>query len=66
MRCHLVCSCISIHALLAESDDGIKLKFTAVEISIHALLAESDSSLRPFKISMMISIHALLAESDFL
>ena len=34
---------ISIHALLAESDDGSKSSIEEVSISIHALLAESDS-----------------------
>ena len=33
---------ISIHALLAESDQGTKLTVADVYISIHALLAESD------------------------
>ena len=40
--CH-VCR-ISIHALLAESDDARRaLGFVDPDISIHALLAESDS-----------------------
>ena len=34
--------CISIHALLAESDDVIAVMTDAQSISIHALLAESD------------------------
>ena len=35
--------CISIHALLAESDDpGKRSILYTPEISIHALLAESD------------------------
>ncbi len=33
---------ISIHALLAESDDGRRTGFGSGRISIHALLAESD------------------------
>ena len=34
---------ISIHALLAESDDNISISYAPqVAISIHALLAESD------------------------
>ena len=33
---------ISIHALLAESDNSTVGRFTPLEISIHALLAESD------------------------
>ena len=57
---------ISIHALLAESDEKAQtLKVTPLCISIHALLAESD---RPFSVliiaEIQISIHALLAESD--
>ena len=56
---------ISIHALLAESDnlrvlDGSKSSI----ISIHALLAESDSNLTQKKHPLTLSIHALLAESD--
>ena len=35
---------ISIHALLAESDDGPVSFFNSFHISIHALLAESDLS----------------------
>ena len=35
---------ISIHALLAESDNREKRKYPEQEISIHALLAESDNS----------------------
>ena len=56
---------ISIHALLAESDDDLTELRQISVISIHALLAESD--LAPFlkvTISFSISIHALLAESD--
>ena len=34
---------ISIHALLAESDDDLKVPASVSKISIHALLAESDS-----------------------
>ena len=34
---------ISIHALLAESDDVIAVMTDAQSISIHALLAESDN-----------------------
>ena len=33
---------ISIHALLAESDDSTPEEVETYEISIHALLAESD------------------------
>ena len=56
---------ISIHALLAESDnlrvvDGSKSSI----ISIHALLAESDSYNAYLAENESISIHALLAESD--
>ena len=38
--------CISIHALLAESDRQRELHRQDIPISIHALLAESDPSLR--------------------
>ena len=56
---------ISIHALLAESDnlrvvDGSKSSI----ISIHALLAESDVTVLGIQHKVGISIHALLAESD--
>ena len=40
---------ISIHALLAESDDGSKSSIEEVSISIHALLAESDGKPRALK-----------------
>ena len=56
---------ISIHALLAESDDNGRILSAKYLISIHALLAESD--LRPYHGAgrqQPISIHALLAESD--
>ena len=33
---------ISIHALLAESDQGADIGHKMISISIHALLAESD------------------------
>ena len=57
-------SCISIHALLAESDLLQYFSLSYYKISIHALLAESDTrDPRLFKCSS-ISIHALLAESD--
>ena len=56
---------ISIHALLAESDEQTKaLKVAAHGISIHALLAESDSGRVNNAYTDSISIHALLAESD--
>ena len=56
---------ISIHALLAESDNSSYGALDGASISIHALLAESDSR-RPFvgEELCQISIHALLAESD--
>ena len=55
---------ISIHALLAESDQVKQTCRVKTSISIHALLAESDwiHPVRPTANS--ISIHALLAESD--
>ena len=57
---------ISLHALLAESDDTQLTKYSTTEISIHALLAESDRTInwhQNWEIGS-ISIHALLAESD--
>ena len=67
LRCwQLAARDISIHALLAESDQD---KFSippAQKISIHALLAESDHIYtHPVGVLITISIHALLAESDF-
>ena len=56
--------CISIHALLAESDAPQQENGQAATISIHALLAESDSLSSSSWGFMLISIHALLAESD--
>ena len=56
---------ISIHALLAESDQSKALKVAAHGISIHALLAESDRVTSSTRSQPSISIHALLAESDF-
>ena len=56
---------ISIHALLAESDDQLQGSRNSQNIiSIHALLAESDGCQRPCGRPTTISIHALLAESD--
>ena len=41
---HLISQTISIHALLAESDNNINNSVTTADnISIHALLAESDN-----------------------
>ena len=60
----LMCK-ISIHALLAESDQYRKSGKQGTRISIHALLAESDLEPVPdFRLKILISIHALLAESD--
>ncbi len=56
--------CISIHALLAESDAGPVRLWKRGYISIHALLAESDRLSPGDDVSQDISIHALLAESD--
>ena len=42
---------ISIHALLAESDDVVIRFFQPLQISIHALLAESDPQSRRFSFS---------------
>ena len=55
---------ISIHALLAESDNAKRENQSGHCISIHALLAESDSSIEEVSKYVVISIHALLAESD--
>ena len=56
---------ISIHALLAESDEhGAKQSIETLDISIHALLAESDPYYLRLSNRVRISIHALLAESD--
>ena len=59
-----ICWFISIHALLAESDDGKLTEYSTTEISIHALLAESDTPHFRRTYKKRISIHALLAESD--
>ena len=57
--------CISIHALLAESDNrNIANRERQKNISIHALLAESDKPEERVESRSDISIHALLAESD--
>ena len=56
---------ISIHALLAESDQLLLDRgLTRDDISIHALLAESDTTFSGTVHRKEISIHALLAESD--
>ena len=56
---------ISIHALLAESDNGYLQTHQLCAISIHALLAESDNNINnSVSTADKISIHALLAESD--
>ena len=56
---------ISIHALLAESDNDAIDGCNPDLISIHALLAESDAVTRVASTpTTVISIHALLAESD--
>ena len=58
---------ISIHALLAESDQDTGYAIPERSgISIHALLAESDHPTPAVSSrSFGISIHALLAESDY-
>ena len=55
---------ISIHALLAESDNVRPDTRQRDAISIHALLAESDYFSAVMRQNPGISIHALLAESD--
>ena len=58
---------ISIHALLAESDNELLEQSASYNISIHALLAESDCITDgSICLDSRISIHALLAESDHL
>ena len=58
--------CISIHALLAESDSLSSSSWGFMLISIHALLAESDVNSDYYgRLCYEISIHALLAESDW-
>ena len=57
---------ISIHALLAESDQSLETGCGVSLISIHALLAESDLCKRYCRCIKSISIHALLAESDLI
>ena len=58
---------ISIHTLLAESDQGKRgTAKSARYISIHTLLAESDPCLVRHGVGVTISIHTLLAESDVL
>ena len=59
-----LCNVISIHALLAESDDAPEMPTQEEIISIHALLAESDTQDAAPVCPGLISIHALLAESD--
>ena len=55
---------ISIHALLAESDETYVVMEATKVISIHALLAESDQAGPSLHRLQDISIHALLVESD--
>ena len=50
---------ISIHALLAESDNPLKLAQTSLIISIHALLAESDFELFPKRFSNSLFLSTL-------
>ena len=58
---------ISIHALLAESDQPTTSRNDKDNmISIHALLAESDNINNSVSTADKISIHALLAESDLM
>ena len=58
--------CISIHALLTESDQlGVDVLPNTFRISIHALLTESDRRQPVLVLAAVdISIHALLTESD--
>mgnify|MGYP006996293041 CR=1 FL=1 len=53
-------SSISIHALLAESDNNINSSVTTADkISIHALLAESDVSFMLYDTSSLIFLSTL-------
>ena len=52
MEVSIYVSHISIHALLAESDQRRLLRKTHQQISIHALLAESDQT-KAFKVSTL-------------
>ena len=63
-HCNVWLSNISIHALLAESDEPPESGTAEAGISIHALLAESDWCPDRPRHQLVISIHALLAESD--
>ena len=64
LRCNNRDLTISIHALLAESDNFLPVVKRVAQISIHALLAESDRTVAHVALCGYISIHALLAESD--
>ncbi len=66
LLCRILFRRISIHALLAESDEnGFAGVLFLIDISIHALLAESDYMCPIISTTtLIISIHALLAESD--
>ena len=56
---------ISIHALLAESDDKINTGVVVIQIFLSTLsLRRATDSIKPSPHSIEISIHALLAESD--
>ena len=59
-----VAQSFSIHALLAESDQGMLWVMEDSTFSIHALLAESDNDGTTEAQDEYFSIHALLAESD--
>ena len=53
-------TCISIHALLAESDDNGRMRDAEnLTISIHALLAESDSKHRALKSRRIVFLSTL-------
>ena len=67
MKVWVICTGVSIHALLAESDIAGLITLNGTKVSIHALLAESDLLRHSAGCNChSVSIHALLAESDAL
>ena len=59
-------NCISIHALLAESDLWVLRKVPIISIFLSTLSLRRATAFRVFKSNCFsISIHALLAESDY-
>ena len=59
-------SCISIHALLAESDSAGLKSLTSLTVFLSTLsLRRATCTIRQSHCNHQISIHALLAESDY-